>query len=152
MLELIETAKTLASSTPHKPRQADLRCAVSAAYYALFHCLMRTCADSFIGVTGQRSEAAWKQVYRALQHGQCKDSCRKADQVGFPQGILDFANVFVQMQEKRHRADYHPSPKLFRGGVIEDIENCEKVIRRLEASRRRDKRAFAAFVLFKKRP
>ncbi|WP_419164673.1 hypothetical protein [Candidatus Palauibacter sp.] len=118
MLELIGTAKELAGGTPHKPRQADLRCAVSAAYYALFHCLMRTCADSFIGTTGaHRSDAAWRQVYRALDHGSCKKRCAQVDKFGFPQPILDFANA----------------------------------IERLEGSQRRDKRAFAAFVLFARR-
>lgn len=152
MLELIGTAKELAGGTPHKPRQADLRCAVSAAYYALFHCLMRTCADSFIGTTGaQRSDSAWRQVYRALDHGSCKKRCAQVDKFGFPQPILDFANVFIEMQDKRHRADYDPSPSLIRGEVMADIEDCENAIERLEGSQRRDKRAFAALVLFARR-
>ncbi|WP_419948026.1 hypothetical protein [Candidatus Palauibacter sp.] len=152
MLELIETARELAGGTPHRPRQADLRCAVSAAYYALFHCMMRTCADSFIGTAGaQRSHAAWQQVYRALDHGSCKNRCKEVDRFGFPQPILDFANVFIEMQEKRHRADYHPSPSLIRNEVMADIEDCERAIGRLESSKRKDKRAFAAFVLFPRR-
>ena len=152
MLELIETARELASGTPYKPRQADLRCAVSAAYYALFHCVMRTCADSFIGTVGaQRSDGAWRQVYRALDHGSCKKRCAQVDRFGFPQPIVDFANVFTEMQDKRHRADYHPSPSLIRSEVMADIEDCENAIERLESSELRDKRAFAAFILFARR-
>lgn len=152
MLELIETARDLASGTPHKPRQAALRCAVSAAYYALFHCLMRTCADSFVGATkAQRSDAAWRQVYRALDHGNCKKRCAQVDKFDFPQPILDFATVFIEMQDKRHRADYHPAPSLIRSEVMADIEESENAIGGLERSKRRDKRAFAAFVLFPRR-
>ena len=90
-------------------------------------------------------------MYRALDHGSCKKRCAQADKFGFPQRICDFANVFVGMQEKRHRADYDPSPGLIRSEVVADLESCEHAIERLEGAKRLDKRAFAAFVLFGRR-
>lgn len=43
--ELIITARRLANVNIRRPRQADLRKAVSTAYYALFHVLAQDCAD-----------------------------------------------------------------------------------------------------------
>ena len=59
-----------------RPRQAELRRAVSAAYYALFHALARCCADTLVGATpASRSQTAWTQTYRALEHGYAKNQC-----------------------------------------------------------------------------
>ena len=71
--DLIATARGLAEGDPRRPSQANLRRAVSTAYYAMFHCLAGTAADLLIG--GSRSEA-WHQVYRALEHGSAKGACR----------------------------------------------------------------------------
>ena len=43
--ELIPTARRLANVNVRRPRQADLKSAVSTAYYALFHTLAKECAD-----------------------------------------------------------------------------------------------------------
>ena len=43
--DLIETARRLTASGAAPPTQADLRRAVSTAYYGLFHCLAGTAAD-----------------------------------------------------------------------------------------------------------
>ena len=43
--DLIETARRLVESGAAQPTQADLRRAVSTAYYALFHCLAAATAD-----------------------------------------------------------------------------------------------------------
>ena len=46
---LLQIATDLAEINIRRPRRADLCRAVSTAYYALFHCLARTCADSLAG-------------------------------------------------------------------------------------------------------
>ena len=66
--DLLVTARQLAKARPSKPRQADLRRAVSTSYYAAFHALAQDCADRLVGTTRQRSEPAWRQAYRALDH------------------------------------------------------------------------------------
>ena len=108
--DLIETARDLTRAKSGKPRQASLRRATSAIYYALFHCLARTCADMIVGGRGaDRSKSAWRQAYRALQHGWAKRRCQNHKIVNdFPVAIQDFAGMFVEMQDKRHRADYDP--------------------------------------------
>ena len=66
---LIVTARKLAHASTQKPRQADLKRAISTAYYALFHAMAKNAADLLVGVGSNRPDKAWTQTYRALQHG-----------------------------------------------------------------------------------
>jgi hypothetical protein len=69
----------------------------------------------------------------------------------FPQEIQDFANAFVTMQEKRHAADYDPQHTATKSEVLVDIQTVEQVIAGFENASLRDRRAFAAWVMFKDR-
>ena len=92
-------------------------------------------------------------MYRALDHGAAKANCKKDRTITqFPDDVQDFANFFVSMQEKRHRADYDPPARFFKSEVLLDIAYCEDVIARFMDVSPKDRRAFAAYVLFKKRP
>lgn len=126
---------------------------MSTAYYAGFHALAQCIADTVIGGTGaNRSEPAWAQSYRALEHRPAKEACRNIGIMArFPQPIRDFANVFVMMQEKRHKADYDPTGNYARSTVLIDIDAMENAIRDFQRAAAKDKRAFCAHVLFKKR-
>ena len=119
----------------------------------MFHCLARCCADLLVGGSSAiRSEYAWKQVYRALEHGTAKNACKNQVVIKkFPKDIEDFANTFVTMQAKRHKADYDPVEKFFKSSVKLEIAETEDVIKRFEGAPIKDRRAFAAFVLLKKR-
>ena len=93
-------------------------------------------------------------MYRALEHKATKSACRDNKKMkNFPKEIEDFANQFVMMQAKRHQADYDPDPsmKFYKSSVLQDISDVEAVIDRFESVSRKDRRAFAAFVLFKRR-
>jgi uncharacterized protein (UPF0332 family) len=150
--DLIRTAKKLVPSNG-KPKQSDLRRACSTVYYALFHTLAKCCADSLTGVTPKnRSNGAWRQAYRALEHGASKNACRNLKTIAkFPVDIQDFANHFVSMQEKRHDADYNPVVRLTKSGVLNDIGISEKLIQKFNASQNKHKRAFVTLVLLKNR-
>ena len=73
--QLIALARMLASAPAHgerrgRPQQVQLRKAISAAYYAMFHALATSNADTLIGASPRfRSLPAWTQTYRALDHG-----------------------------------------------------------------------------------
>ena len=152
--DLIQTAKDLVAASNGRPRQTNLRRAVSTVYYALFHCLAQCCADSMIGGAGAtRSRSAWIQVYRALDHGQVKHCCRQKPRVLelFPKEIQDFANAFATLQEKRHAADYDPAEKFYKSDVEIHIQIAESVIEGFKSAPLKDRRAFAALVLFKSR-
>ncbi|CAN0488152.1 unnamed protein product, partial [Phaeothamnion confervicola] len=149
--DLIDTARDLLKSTSGKPRQSNLHRATSTAYYAMFHTLARCAADLLIGGPGsKRSSPAWQQVYRALEHGVAKNACSNGGKLAlFPREIQDFANTFVTMQEKRHKADYDPNAKSRKSEVAIDIDLVDKVITDFGVTPIKDRRAFAALVLFK---
>jgi len=98
-----------------------------------------------------RSKHAWHQVYRSLEHGFSKNACNDGVMSKFPKEIEDFANTFVEMQEKRHKADYDPYTKVTRSSVLTDIAKVEAAIADFKKASLKDKRAFCTFVLFKKR-
>ena len=152
----IATARELAHAGHRgRPRETNLRRAVSTAYYAQFHGLAVCCADMLVGGPGSnRSRPAWRQVYRALKHGTVLNRCSNRNAISrFPSQIQDFAKQFVYMQKKRHRSDYDPDaasdPNLTfsKSGVLQDILDTEDVIRRFQKTPARDRRAFAVYVL-----
>lgn len=150
--DLIEIAEYLVSSRRGKPKQAFLRRSISALYYAVFHSLAQNCADSLIGgKSADRSDPAWQQVYRSLEHGFVKNQCKDGRIARFPKQIQDFANFFSGLQVKRHQADYDPFERFAKSAVLLDIEQAKAVINEFRSAPLKDKRAFAAFVLFKTR-
>ena len=131
-LDFIASARLLAgASGPGRPLEANLRRAISTAYYALFHCLAQCCADMVVGGPGAaRDQDAWRQVYRALQHGAARNRCREREAMAkFPPEIRDFAYHFVRFQVMRNSADYDPDAEIMRRSqVIESIDIAERTI------------------------
>lgn len=150
--ELIGQAHRLARATQRRPRQVDLKRAVSAAYYARFHALARLCADTITGVAPTRSTKAWQQTYRAPAHGFAKNACAQAHNKGFPPTIVRFAQLFVLMQQQRHAADYDPFSGFRRADVVTMVESVERAIVDFKMALRSDLRAFVALVLLDTRP
>ena len=136
-----------------RPRQTELCRAVSAAYYAMFHALARSCADLLVGATpALRDQRAWRQTYRALEHGHTKNQCSNQRLMsGFPQEIQAFGEWFVEMQRHRHVADYDPDTAFSRSHVQYLIYETGRVITRLGDVEPRDLRAYAAYVLLRNR-
>ena len=95
--DLLDQAAHLAKREPRKPRQASLRRAVSAAYYALFHLLIEAAVSNWKR-PGQRPRLA-----RAFEHGWMKEAAKK---VLSRSDLKTVAAAFVSLQEERHSADY----------------------------------------------
>jgi uncharacterized protein (UPF0332 family) len=148
---LILTARKLASASRSKPRQADLRRSISTAYYALFDVLARNGADVLVGAGIDRASQTWAHVYRALDHGFAKNTCREARALAFPLEIKDCATRFVELQEARHKADYDPRARFTRADALHWVNRAEAAIVRLRSAPRRDRTAFAVQLLLKKR-
>lgn len=155
--DLIRIARQLASgelgSGRGRPRQAELRRAVSMAYYAMFHALARCAADMLVGATpSRRSQAAWRQAYRALEHGHARNQCNNATMMSeFPDGIQRFGELFISNQMLRHNADYDPYATYSRFAVLQVIDGIERVIPEFDAVPAIDRRAFAVYALFRTR-
>ena len=149
-LDFIVTTKLLAVQPSRgRPLETNLRRAVSTAYYALFHCLAECCADTLVGGPGaRRSRDAWRQIYRAVQHGRARERCIEISTLArFPAEIQNFAQVFANMQPLRHRADYDPDAEFSRNPVIQSINDAENAIRLFPNAPIADRRAFAVHVL-----
>lgn len=151
--ELISLARHILEQGSTKPSQTALRRAVSTVYYALFHTLSKTGADLLVGKTKSfRSEPAWGQVYRGLEHGLARKACEKeATMKKFPQSIRKFGGVFVEMQKARNKADYNPHSKFSKSVVENQIARAQEAIKGFGKIDLKDQKAFCVHVLFRMR-
>jgi uncharacterized protein (UPF0332 family) len=128
-----------------RSKQGHLRRSISSAYYAVFHALARCCADLLIGGPGsRRSKPAWSRVYRALDHGTAKSACANKTMIAkFPREIQEFSRAFVQLQLKRHEADYDPDATMYKSAALANIAIIETVITEFSNVPLKHRRAFA---------
>ncbi|KAA6205170.1 MAG: hypothetical protein DU429_02700 [Candidatus Tokpelaia sp.] len=147
--DLLCVAEDLINPNSGTPRQAHLRRAVSSVYYALFHFLAQQCADNFIGAEPD-TKAAWRQVYRALDHGAARKACEKCPG-NFPDEIKDYAALFGTYQGKRHEADYDPFTSWSENDVTKMVKETREILENFERVDIKHRKAFSAFVLLKKR-
>ena len=151
--ELIRIAHQLASgasaSQVGSPSDDELRRALSTAYYAIFHALALSCANTLIGANPtSRRLTLWEQTYRTLDHYRAKERCA-AGMIGiFPQDIQTFAAQFVDMQSQRHDADYKPSAQFSQAEVLRLVNESNIRITAFEKTSPDDRRAFGVYVLF----
>lgn len=149
--DLLATANRLAKASPKKPKQADLKRAVSTAYYALFHTIARDAADLLVGAGANKAGRAWTQTYRALEHGFAKSACQQVRNLGFPPAIIACADAFVALQEARHNADYDPDHRVTRAQALNNIAQAKSAVLYLKSAPRKDRKAFAIQLILKKR-
>src|SRR3981081_1933135 len=113
--DLLDQASHLALRESRRPRQASLRRAVSSAYYALFHLLVEEGARRF---TPPQPAQMRLQVRRAFAHGDMRNVCRQFAagstsrataqllQAAIEPQLRQVAQVFVELHDARHEADY----------------------------------------------
>ena len=152
---LIRIARELAVSNsatrPSGASQTYLCRAISSAYYALFHALAQSCADTLAG--SNRAQPSWRQAYRSLDHGLAKRQCDKVSSMPeFGPELVRFADNFVVAQGLRHTADYDPSAAFSQSQVLVLIDEIESAITRFNTVVQDERRAFAIHVLFRQRP
>jgi hypothetical protein len=138
-LDLLNQARHLARMDPRRPRQTNLRRAVSAAYYALFHYLIDQACRNALGT--QQAQVAYRQVIaRGLEHGGMKSACRSfaggqlplVVRRGLPAGFVvpdelrNVAQAFVDLQEQRHLADYDLSWNLTRAQALDLVQQADQ--------------------------
>src|SRR5271155_41415 len=74
---LFEQAEKLIAPPPAgPPRQVDVRRAISAAYYGLFHAIIAAPADQFVG-KAKRSSSLYGLVYRSVDHRRLRVLCEE---------------------------------------------------------------------------
>ena len=147
--DLLEQARHLATRERKKPKQASLRRAVSASYYALFHLIL----DS-----GSRQFTSDKQlrllVPRAFVHSEMKKAAKTFASGGtlpaniravysgvIPVELKKVAQAFVDLQEARHKSDYDLNTTFTRSevedlvSVAEEAFACWKAVQAMPAER-----------------
>jgi hypothetical protein len=157
---LFEQASKLISPQAGRPRQVDVRRAISAAYYALFHATISGAADQFIGVTN-RDRSRYGLAYRSVSHTWLRDLCKEAQKPtlsnkfkpyappsGFGPNITAFAAAVVELQEKRHSADYDVMIRMNRSDAAFAIATAQAALERFSRASRPRRLAFLSLLLF----
>ncbi|MFO7775135.1 MAG: hypothetical protein R6W89_04995 [Candidatus Hydrogenedentota bacterium] len=138
--DLIEQAEHLVYRDPRKPKQANLRRAVSAAYYALFHYLVQEACRTQMGT--QHTVSPHRRILgRAFGHANMKKACKPFSGGALPDSLckgLDtkqvsndirtVATTFVDLQDKRHRADYDLTEPFRRNEALYLIKTAKRAI------------------------
>lgn len=161
--QLFEQAEKLIAIPAGRPRQVDIRRAISSAYYAIFHAIITAAADQFVGVTN-RDESRYGLVYRSVDHGWLRRLCeevqkpalsakfrRYAPKAGFSPNVVAFAAAAVDLQEKRHFADYDVMIRMNRSDAVLAISTARAALARFNGAGQVDKLAFLSLLLFQPR-
>lgn len=105
--ELLKHAFDLVHKDPADPKQADLRRAVSAAYYALFHLLISELI-AFWSHTGSKAALARMPQHRAMAEASrtIQPMPFSGEDISIVRKLKEVAQAFVQLHDKREKADY----------------------------------------------
>ena len=135
-----------------RPRQAELRRALSTIYYAAFHAFASNNANTLIGIGPQvRNDPAWESTYRAMDHRAARARCEHSAMSRFPAEIRQMAALFVRLQARRNRADYAPQTQYRRSEVLQMAIETELAIEAFVAANPNQRRSFAAHLVFRER-
>ena len=152
---LMDVARGLAGQEephlPGRPRQEPLRKAVSTAYYAMFHALCRSNADTMTNRRGDPlNYRAWTRTYRAIEHRQAKNRLLQVRR-DLPAPAQRFATTFALLQSQREIADYVPHSNLQRSEVVALLDMAEDAIQDYAQIPTNQRRAIATLVLLQER-
>ena len=150
--ELIDTCYKLSPQAGNPPpSQADMRRAISTAYYALFHTLAASNAELIAGPPeSNMSSYAWERVYRRLDHGRAQNNLRAAVNL-LSQTGENFARTFIDLHDQRQEADYNPNARVTRSDTINIIARAQTAIREFAQITQEERRLLAAQSMFDRR-
>lgn len=130
--QLVAQAEHLLRLDRWRPKQANVRRAVSATYNGLFHFLGDEAGRAFVG-GGAAKRPLRAALARALEHGSVRAACERMASAGAPgslpaslrvcwRGPLSpdlrtFTRAFADLQDARHRADYDRNTTVRRADV-----------------------------------
>ena len=119
----------MAASPPSSPiHQAQLRLSVSSTYYAMYHALARSNADTLVGSSdAYRERPEWTRTYMALGDDVAVERVQ-GDFTGYSQGIRDFVETFIVFNEQRLLAEEDPAVTYTKDEALAWIERAETAI------------------------
>lgn len=159
-IHLLDQAERLSQAPlAGPPRQVDLRRAISSAYYALFHLLLTALSDEFVGVA-HRATSRYALMHRSIDHRSIRDLCsvviKQRPPVkygpfvppsGFGPDLSDFARAVIDLQERRHAADYDVGTRYRAADARRAISEARIAVLRFEASGAAERRLFLTLLL-----
>lgn len=127
-----------------QPRNADLRRAVSSAYYALFHHVVG-CVTGHVLASG--SDEQRYEFGRHITHAAIRQVCTWiGGTAGRPAGaqaalalmrrstdLIDVAIAFVDLNEARHRADYDNLADFTKVTTLSLVDQAKDALRKLDS-------------------
>jgi uncharacterized protein (UPF0332 family) len=160
---LFDQADGLASSGVGRPRQVDIRRAISACYYGLFHAVIAAAADLMIG-QNNRSQPSYGLIYRSIDHNRLRDFCKDVQkptlpdrykwyspQAGFGADLKAFATALVELQEKRHTADYDPMVQMKQSDAMLLTRTARAALTKFQTADVEERNMFLTLLLFEPR-
>jgi len=157
---LFEQADVLIA-LPHAgaPRQANLRRAISSAYYGLFHFALTAASDEFVGVS-LRTTGRYALVYRSISHTWLAELCKEvkkptlsktydpyAPSGGFGLDLKAFGTAVVALQERRHSADYDPLARCHALDARFDVSTARAAISRFNQADVEQRKSFLTLLV-----
>jgi hypothetical protein len=140
--DLMEHAIFLSQlNLPDDPRQVDLRRAVSAAYYALFHLLTTEAAQNW------KRQSQRNRFARMFDHGRMRTCSSKVSSRTLPTDPAEIlvagdlklvADSFVTLQQARHTADYDNANEWSRIEVYDTIVKAQEAMTAWAAIREKE--------------
>ena len=110
------------------PTHEHIRRAVSNAYYAMFQALAENNATALVGApTNQTTAAAWARIYRGLDHATAR-AALQSNRQNFSISVQGFTNAFVDLQQRRHSADYDPNAVFTASDGTMHLDRAESAI------------------------
>jgi hypothetical protein len=157
---LFDQADALATGGVGRPRQVDIRRAISASYYGLFHAAVTAAADLAIG-QNNRAELRYGLAYRSIEHNRLRELCTDLQKQSLPDkykryvslgvfgaGIKAFAIAVLESQEKRHIADYDPTARVKQSDAILLIRTARAALQRFQNADADERTLFLTLLLF----
>ena len=135
--DLLAQARYLARKERKRPRQASLRRAVSASYYAVFHMLIAEATRLMI--SGSDRDALRHCLARAYAHRNMRQVAQQFAGGGVSPKLLPgldgqplqprlvaVAATFVDLQQARHEADYDIARRFTRREVLGLVDQANQ--------------------------
>lgn len=138
-VELLDQAEMLAKREPKNPKQASLRRAVSAAYYALFHLLAEDAARLFAELCGRSDAGSVSRIARTFAHLDMKTVAEKfakselpiafqseGEKYATPDDLKSVTVVFGLLYQARQEADYNTGEPVIRSEAQKLIQRAKE--------------------------
>ncbi len=152
--DLLSQAEALIG-TEDWPKQVDLRRAISAAYYGVFHFLCAEAANRYVGKGRGRTDepdAIYTAAYRSPDHRLLLAACRTVRQNAFySQSLRRFAEDLIQLQLERNKADYDPAVMFLAAAVRVQLSAARNAVAVFQAESAEQQESFLSLLLFPRR-